>query len=178
MKTCPKCKQEKSLDLFGKLLKSKDGYSYICKKCHVDYMKEYYKKPKAKEYLASYSKKYVAKNKEKLSLYYVEWKDKNKQHLIDYDKDRYNKNKHLYTARVAKRKAMLLKATPSWADQDKIKMYYGFAKAMDFCNPFSKHHVDHIVPLQGKLVCGLHTHNNLQVLTAGQNLSKGAKFNN
>ena len=64
---------------------------------------------------------------------------------------------------VAKRKQM-----PAWADEQKIKDIYA--------NRPDGYHVDHIVPLQGALVCGLHVENNLQYLPAKQNISKSNSF--
>lgn len=67
-----------------------------------------------------------------------------------------------------RRKALKLDRVPSWADLDKIKEIYN--------NCPEGMHVDHIVPLQGDLVSGLHVENNLQYLTATENMSKHNKF--
>jgi hypothetical protein len=58
--------------------------------------------------------------------------------------------------------------TPLWADLDKIKDIY--------LNRPEGYHVDHIIPLNGVNVSGLHVENNLQYLTEADNLSKGNKF--
>jgi hypothetical protein len=68
----------------------------------------------------------------------------------------------------AGRKADKLNATPTWADLDKIKEIYSKCP--------EGYHVDHIVPLMGASVCGLHVENNLQYLTAKDNLAKSNKF--
>ena len=38
------------------------------------------------------------------------------------------------------------------------------------------HHVDHIIPLHGKLVSGLHVESNLQVITQAANCTKSNKY--
>ena len=58
--------------------------------------------------------------------------------------------------------------TPKWADNAKIKDIY--------LNCPTGYHVDHIIPLQGELVSGLHVEYNLQYLPAKDNLSKSNKF--
>ena len=56
--------------------------------------------------------------------------------------------------------------TPLWADHAEINKIY--------CEAADKGlEVDHVIPLQGKLVSGLHTHNNLQLLSRTENASKG-----
>ena len=55
------------------------------------------------------------------------------------------------------------KQVPPWADVEKIKQIY--------LNRPKGFHVDHIIPLQGKLVSGLHVENNLQYLPAKENMS-------
>jgi 5-methylcytosine-specific restriction endonuclease McrA len=63
-----------------------------------------------------------------------------------------------------------------WADRDRIKAYYNVCAFFNEVNRYQKYHVDHIIPLQGDIVSGLHTHNNLQVILATENLSKGNKY--
>lgn len=68
----------------------------------------------------------------------------------------------------AKRRAALLQRTPKWANQEAIAFFY------DFCP--KGFHVDHVIPLQGKLVSGLHVENNLQWLPEKDNLRKHHRF--
>ena len=70
------------------------------------------------------------------------------------------------------RRARMKNADVSWADHDAIGRIY--EEAVRLTNETGiRHHVDHIVPLSGKTVCGLHVESNLQVITARENLSKG-----
>lgn len=68
----------------------------------------------------------------------------------------------------ASRKADKLARTPSWADLEKIKEIY--AKCPE------GYHVDHVIPLRGELVSGLHVENNLQYLLAIENIKKSNTF--
>jgi hypothetical protein len=63
------------------------------------------------------------------------------------------------------------KRMPAWADRDAIEAVYRQAREMTLATGIL-HHVDHIIPLQGKTVCGLHVAENLQVLTAEENARK------
>lgn len=74
------------------------------------------------------------------------------------------------------RQARLLQRTPAWADKKAIEAFYeqSAAKRRD---TGVRHHVDHIFPLKGKLVSGLHVASNLCVLTESDNCKKSRKFN-
>lgn len=74
----------------------------------------------------------------------------------------------------AARRAGVDKATPKWADRNKIKEIYKkcIAKSKD---SGIKYEVDHIVPLKGVNVSGLHVHWNLQIIKATENRSKSNK---
>jgi hypothetical protein len=81
-----------------------------------------------------------------------------------WKKNNWDEYKHYLSAR----KSRLKIATPQWANLKAIEQIYK--------NCPKNNHVDHIIPLNGKNVCGLHVENNLQYLDKIQNLSKSNKF--
>jgi hypothetical protein len=168
-KICKKCEVEKPLGDFYNEQRNKDGKRGICKSCDskqsLQYRRDnkervnaqqrgYSKRPEWKKRKAKNQKAYYLKNKEKLNQYYKEYAAKNP--------DKGAKN-------TAKYRAKKINATPEWANHDKIKEIYAEAAETGM-------HVDHIIPLQGKLVSGLHVEYNLQLLTPEENLSKSNKF--
>jgi hypothetical protein len=72
-------------------------------------------------------------------------------------------------ARNAKWRADKLMATPKWANLSDIQAIYADAHAKGM-------HVDHVIPLRHKLICGLHVAENLRPLTARENTKKSNIF--
>lgn len=74
-------------------------------------------------------------------------------------------NPALVLAKTRAYQAQKIKALPKWADKRAIEAIYQRARAAGL-------HVDHIVPLQSEIVCGLHCEANLQLLAPKENWSK------
>jgi hypothetical protein len=77
-------------------------------------------------------------------------------------------NKDKVRLKSATERAVRLQRFPAWADKEAIKEFY--------LNCPTGHHVDHVMPLRGKEVSGLHVLENLQYLPAKENMSKGNKY--
>ena len=157
MKTCTKCKSEKPLDRFYKR-SDRGAYHSWCKDCKHEA-----------------SKSWNLRNKEKHSELNAKWYEENKEHHLANSKEWYENNKHRKLETTTAREKRCVLATPTWADRELIKELYALAKKLTEQTGI-QHEVDHIVPLQGKNVSGLHTQDNLQVITAEENRRKSNKF--
>lgn len=65
--------------------------------------------------------------------------------------------------------------TPSWANLDAIRDIYRQCREVTRRTGVP-HHVDHIVPIKGRLVLGLHVENNLRIIPATENIRKRNRF--
>lgn len=74
----------------------------------------------------------------------------------------------------ARRRAKKQNASPAWADAGKINALYRGASQLRAAGVDVE--VDHVVPLNGRTVCGLHVHQNLRVISARENALKSNKF--
>ena len=170
MKTCSKCKESKPLSEFHRKSDARDGLYPLCKLC-----------VKAKNAAR------VAADPEKNRRQVYEWNTKNIERRREIAREHYYKNTEKIKSRGAKwqkenpervaAKAMAyeaakLKAIPLWANLAKIAQIYKDAVKLANKNGID-YHVDHVVPLRGKTVCGLHCEANLTILEASKNRSKG-----
>jgi hypothetical protein len=122
-----------------------------------------------------YSKNAVAV-REKRKQYYLDNIETERESAKLKSREWRKNNPGKRNALKANYRAAKLQATPIWADLKAIELFY--IEAQDLSKLMGEwYHVDHIIPLRGKNVCGLHVPANLQIITATENLRKQNKFN-
>lgn len=169
MKRCSKCGKTKSISEFSKRKASPDGLNYTCRECAAQTAREWRgRNPGA-------FSKWHAQNRERRADYWRDWYEANRDKRSASYAAWARENKHIVNALVAKRNAAKRCAMPAWADKEKIREFYARAAFLTEATGI-KHEVDHIYPLQGERVCGLHCEFNLQVLPKAENIRKGNKM--
>ena len=177
-KRCSKCKETKGVGEFHKDRTKKDGLDHRCKPC----VKKY--KALAPRYDVSVTERTcsacgVTKGADEFN------RDRANPSGLDHRcRDCINKvvskhqkdNPDMVNARGARRRAAKIMRTAPWASQEALGAVYTEASRVTKETGVS-HHVDHVVPLQGVLVSGLHLPCNLQVMEGGENCGKGNKWN-
>lgn len=123
--------------------------------------------------------KCYAKDPSRRKRYRKAWEERNREFVAakkrDQRKAHYRRNKATYRAAATARKLHIKRATPVWADLSAIKEVYIVAARLTEQTGIL-HDVDHIIPLRGKLVWGLHIAENLQPMVASENRSKSNRF--
>lgn len=136
-------------------------------------------KEENKERLRQYSRAWIDRNPEQRREIEKNWKSRNPDRVAEYNAksgakwSRENSGKR--NALTMKRKAAKLQRTPPWVDHSEIKEIYDLAAEVSKKTGVP-HEVDHIIPLHGRAVSGLHVPWNLQVITRRANRSKGIRL--
>jgi hypothetical protein len=190
-KVCSVCASQKALSEFYKRKDSPDGLRNDCKDCvrertksnyfaNHEQQKEWHRQNYRNklEQNPNFLAEYYAQNREKILAHcakaYVANRDKRLQQVKEWalnNRGKANANKKAY-------KASKTRACPAWLTEDDhwlMQEAYELAQLRTKMFGFPWH-VDHIVPLRGKDVSGLHVPWNLQVIPGSENITKSNKF--
>jgi len=154
---CKICGVEVSLELKNIWPSNFKSSHYRCIDCSKKKEAEIRETKEWKEYHSDYGKKDYAENKEVYAQNGKAYRSTERGKAFRNNSQR-------------KRKIRINKATPNWeGDDEMIKLVYMKAQQWGFA-------VDHIIPVGHKLVCGLHTWHNLQLLSTSENSKKHNNF--
>lgn len=175
---CNVCRIEQDLDNFHNCKSFPLGKVYTCKICAKAKTKSWNKEnpEKKKQNAASH----YLNNKED----YVEraaalaWAKNNPEKRNSSTRKRYWKNRAVNVAKIAEKRAAKFRATPKWlSEEQKQQINHIYHEATELTKATGiKHHVDHILPLNSPVVCGLHVPWNLRPLPAKENAEKGNRL--
>ena len=188
MKKCASCKKELAIESFAKNKSTGDGLQAYCRSCSSEKRRAYRaanpdrarqldreaasrNRDARRKRCADWAAKNIDKKRADARAYYHANKERVLAYKAEYRKANYPK----IAAHNAKRRARERDATPKWADITEISKFYDEARKTTELTGIV-HHVDHVIPLKGDSVSGLHVQNNLRVIPAIENMKKRNSF--
>jgi len=197
-KTCCRCRCSlpASVDFFHRSKAKRDGLTSQCKKCRSGMWNKYYEENRSgqieRSIVSSRLRRQdpVVRERERIQSRErkrVVLSDQNKRSehrertraWFSNNKARVNampsRDKALRCYYQSMRRAAVIRATPIWADRQQILGFYQEAKRLTELTGVP-HEVDHIIPLRGDLVSGLHVQGNLRVITRAENRTKSNRY--
>lgn len=169
MKRCGKCGLEKPADAFHKHVAQPDGLQKACKVCKAAYQRA---QPNRKKVIAASDARRTAHISAQKAAWYAANKDVIAARRKPQVRRRYQLHRDECIARSTARnnKVRAGRQRMTQAERAEERGMYRF------CQLFPDFQVDHIVPFDGKIVSGLHTLANLQILTRSANIKKGNTY--
>lgn len=197
-KVCTKCNETKTVDLFYKRSDRLSGYTSHCKACKRAHDNAHYSKPEIKQKVSEYAKARRELPEVKAEQFAYR-KTYNKLDRVKEAKKLHQRGRRLnsevvqkerlrdaqyakqhpekFAMKTRKRKIAKLNRTPFWLNDGQL---FEMESVYKYCASLRAigldYEVDHIIPLQGKTVSGLHAPWNLQVITASENAAKGNRI--
>jgi len=194
-RNCQHNGKEQFITNFVKNPSNKSGYRSTCKDCHKEYLKEYktrnveYEIPTMKiccdplcnnpgpKLVSEFYKQKTNKSGYRsrcIDCISRERNEKRDQYL-EYERKYFKEHPGYNNYKASQYRSALLQATPKWANLEKIKLVYIVCSEMNEIYD-TNNVVDHIIPLRGKNVSGLHVENNLQILSFSENSKKSNRI--
>ncbi len=179
-KVCTDCGKLKKIINYHKDSANSDGHKNVCKDCRRPLIRKWSKENVIYDPIKS--KQYYEANKDKYHQSSSKYYNKNKKKCLDAQKKWQSKNKgllnyHGATTHLKKHKTRS-GCIPKWlTKKHKNDMINIYQKASDIqAKTGIKMHVDHIIPIHGINICGLHVPENLQIIPRYENLKKSNKY--
>jgi len=173
-KTCARCRENKTVDMFNKFKRSRDGLHSYCKECNKECTRKTRLKTGQKEKERLKVAEYRKNNPEKVEISKLKYKTKNPSASRKATRNWQVRNPVAKAVAASKRRARERCATPPWLNREhheQIKEMYEIARMFRMYTGI-EYHVDHVVPLAGKSVCGLHVPWNMAVIEGVENQRK------
>lgn len=196
LRKCVECSleayTESCLELFVKAKTSKHGRQNLCKKCNNNRANVYYHSDKErykknnkkwsdanKETVAKSKNRYYLENRERILKKRAKYQVDNGESISAYKKEYAKLNRGKIAAWHKLGKERRNKRVPAWlTEDDKWMISLAYEVAKERTEKYGvKFEVDHIIPLRGKFVSGLHVPSNIQVITQYENRLKSNSFN-